>query len=115
MENNIVTFSLYSPDGDQGFPGELITSVRCELTNDNMFKMDFNAKSNKKTIINLTNHAYFNLAGESTGFKGLYEHTLQVNADQITETNDDQLPTGNVEIFSTGIFFINNFIFRWFY
>lgn len=58
--------------------------------------MEFEARTNKTTIINLTNHAYFNLAGENSGWKNLYDHILTVDADFITETDNNFLPTGNL-------------------
>lgn len=58
--------------------------------------MRFEARTDKSTIINLTNHAYFNLAGHDKGADALYKHVLQINATKITETDENSLPTGEL-------------------
>ena len=65
-KNNSVTFSLISPDGDQGFPGEFKVDVTYSLTDDNSLKIEYNGKSNKDTVANMTNHSYFNLSGHNS-------------------------------------------------
>lgn len=86
-----VTFILISPDGDQGFPGELTTTVTYTLTDDNQVTITFNATTTKLTPVNLTNHAYFNLDGE-TG-KDILSHTLQINADYYLPVDINGIPT----------------------
>ena len=76
-----VTLTLDSPDGDQGMPGTAKVRVRYRFTNDNALRLDFSATTDRATPINLTNHLYFNLLGNSVG--PVFDHRLQVNADQI--------------------------------
>ena len=63
VDGNKVKLSCVSPDGEEGFPGEVNTTVTYELTDDNELVIDYTATSTKQTPINLTNHSYFNLAG----------------------------------------------------
>lgn len=65
-KNNSISFSLLSPDGDQGFPGEFKITVTYTLTNDNSLKIEYNGISDKDTVANMTNHSYFNLAGHNS-------------------------------------------------
>ena len=65
--DNSVSFSLVSPDGDQGFPGEFKVTVTYALTNNNELKIEYLGKSDKDTIANMTNHSYSNLAGHNSG------------------------------------------------
>ena len=90
-----VTFYYVSPDGEAGFPGEVNVSVTYELTDDNEILINFRASSDRPTIVNLTNHAYFNLNGEGNG--DILNHAVQINAHEFIEINRDQLPTGNLK------------------
>lgn len=88
-----VKFSLISPDGAQGFPGTLHLAVRYELArNANRLTIRYAATTHRATVLNLTNHAYFNLAGG--GAIGC--HTLSVDADRYVETDARHLPTGDL-------------------
>jgi aldose 1-epimerase len=89
-----VKFTYLSPDGDQGFPGNLDTTVVYTLTNDDELKIDYTAKTDKPTIVNLTNHSYFNLAGEGSGT--VLDQVLMLNADRYTEFDSTQIPTGKI-------------------
>lgn len=89
-----VTFSFFSPDMQDGFPGDFTMKVKYTLTDDNTLKLDYTISANKKTVANPTNHAYFNLSCDSS--KTIEDHLLQVNADYFTETDDTQLPTGEL-------------------
>ncbi len=89
-----VIFTLISPDGDQGFPGELKVEVTYKLTDDNQVILSFNAITTKTTPVNLTNHAYFNLDGETS--KDILNHTLQVNADFYLPVDHSGIPNSDL-------------------
>lgn len=91
---NSVTFSFFSPDMEDGFPGDFTMNVKYTLTEDNTLRLDYSVISDKKTVANPTNHAYFNLTCDNT--KTVENLLLQVNADYFTETDDSQLPTGEL-------------------
>ncbi len=88
-----VTFSLNSVDGDQGYPGNLDVKVTYRLTDDNAVAIEYQAHTDKTCPVNLTNHAYFNLAGEGTQAKSL-DHSLQLNAEHYLPTDAGLIPTG---------------------
>jgi aldose 1-epimerase len=88
------TLSYVSKDGDQNFPGTLTTHVTYTLTNDNALRIDNVASTDKDTVINFTNHSYFNLAGNGSG--SVADQMLLVNADRYTPTGPDQIPTGEI-------------------
>jgi aldose 1-epimerase len=88
-------YSLFSPQGDQGHPGNLKVSVTYELMkNKNEFRIYYEASTDKATHVSLTNHAFFNLAG--AGSKGLNSHSFQIKADAYLEMNDRKIPSGRV-------------------
>ena len=89
-----VTFSFFSPDMQDGFPGNFKLTVKYAFTNDNILRLEYTVLSDKKTVANPTNHAYFNLSGN--GGETVEDHLLQINADHFTETDDSQLPTGEL-------------------
>jgi len=89
-----LTLSHTIPDMDDDFPGQLNVSITLTLSDDNALKIDYHAVSDKDTIINLTNHSYFNLAGHSSG--DVLNHTLELNADFYCSGSDDCIPTGEV-------------------
>jgi aldose 1-epimerase len=90
-----VDFQYFSTDGEEGFPGNVHFGVRFALTADNSLVMRYSATTDWTTPINLTNHAYFNLAGHGNGT--ILDHQLQIMADAYTPTNDELIPTGEVE------------------
>ncbi|XP_058117852.1 galactose mutarotase-like isoform X1 [Anopheles coustani] len=94
VDGTIVTLSHLSPDGDEGYPGAVMVSVRYQLTEDNRLEALFKAVSTQPTPINLTNHSYFNLAGHATGHEEIYRHVVSINADKITDTDSDSIPSG---------------------
>ena len=89
-----VTLSHVSPDGEQGFPGEMHIHVTYTLNETNDLRLDYEATTDKPTVVTLTNHVYFNLAGNGSG--DVYGQQLQVMADQYTPTDADQVPTGEL-------------------
>ncbi len=89
-----ISFFLVSPDGEEGFPGTLSTCVTYRLTDDNEIQISYRAETTKTTVINLTNHAYFNLNGEDN--ETVLDHHLQIFATHYLPTDQDQLPLGVV-------------------
>jgi aldose 1-epimerase len=83
-----------SPDGDNGYPGNLTVTMTYTLTDAGVFRIDYAATTDKPTIINLTNHSYFNLAGVDSG--PIYGHRMQVLASRYTPTDKLQVPTGEL-------------------
>jgi len=81
-----------SPNGSNGYPGTLPVAVTYTLTDDNALHIHYLATTDAPTVLNLTNHSYFNLAGEGTGT--VYNQILQLNADHYTPTDATQIPTG---------------------
>jgi len=83
-----------SPDMEEGFPGNLNTIVTYSLTGDNALKIEYKASTDKATVVNLTNHTYFNLNGEGSGT--ILNHTLQLYADKFTPVDEGLIPTGDL-------------------
>ena len=88
-----VRFTHVSPDGDEGYPGELTTQVTYWLTEDNELRMEYEATSQTPTVLNLTNHAYWNLAGAASG-RNVLDHVLTLDADTFLEVGEGMIPTG---------------------
>lgn len=89
-----VTFLLDSPDGDQGYPGEVKLSVTYELTEDNELKIHYCAQPGEDTLVNLTNHSYFNLSGHDSG--DVLPQEVMIAADAYTRADADSIPTGEI-------------------
>ena len=96
-EGQGVVFSYTSPDGEEGYPGTLIILVTYTLTHGDELRIEYEAKlegNDKSTPVNLTNHAYWNLAGSGSGT--VLDHVLKINADKYTVTDDTLIPTGEI-------------------
>jgi len=87
-----LALSYLSKDMEEGFPGNLTVKVTYQLTDDNELKISYTASTDKNTVVNLTNHAFFNLNGESSGT--ILGHEIQINADQFTPVDSTLIPTG---------------------
>lgn len=87
-----VTFSRLSPEGEEGYPGNLRVSISYKFTRESALEIDYRAESDADTVVNLTNHSYFNLSGRGS----IHSHRLQLFADNFTENDSTCLPTGKI-------------------
>lgn len=92
-DNKIVLYRV-SADGESGYPGNLLVTVIYTWTDDNRLGIEYKAKSDADTVVNLSNHAYFNLSGAGNG--DILDHDLRISASYYTEIGPDVLPTGTV-------------------
>ncbi|GAB3047887.1 galactose mutarotase [Intrasporangium mesophilum] len=93
VEPDLVELTLHSPDGDQGFPGAVDVTVTYSVA-PGAVRIDYHATTDRATVVNLTNHAYFNLEGEGSG--PVDDHVLAVEADAFTPTDAELIPTGEI-------------------
>lgn len=92
--DNGVTFTRVSPDGEEGYPGALQTSVRYRLLEDCSLRIEYTATAEQATIVSLTNHSYFNLAGHDSG--DVLAQQLQIRASRFAQAQPDLIPTGEL-------------------
>ncbi len=97
VENDSVPsllLSYLSKDGEEGYPGNLNVDVHYTLTDEDELKIEYSATTDKKTVVNLTNHSYFNLTGDVTNT--ILDHELQIDADHFTAVDSTLIPTGEI-------------------
>lgn len=94
LEGNSVIFKFTSPDGDGGFPGKLDMTVTYSLTDENGLKIHYEGVSDKKTLINCTNHSYFNLSGDLSS--SIHDHELKIYSHKYTPVVAGAIPTGEI-------------------
>ncbi|WP_407402880.1 aldose epimerase family protein [Chryseobacterium sp.] len=93
--NDKVQLAYLSHDGEEGFPGNLASSVTYTLTADNALEITYEATTDKETVVNMTQHTYFNLSGDFS--KDILDHQLQLNCDAYLPTDDTMIPTGELK------------------
>lgn len=94
LDNQTVVFTYLSEDGEAGFPGNLNVKVTMTLTDDNAIDIQYEAQTDKETVVNLTNHSYFNLSGDANNT--ILDHQLMINADAFTPVDDTFMTTGEI-------------------
>ncbi|MDN3655702.1 aldose epimerase family protein [Ferruginibacter paludis] len=90
-----IELSYLSKDGEEGYPGNLKVAVRYTLTDDNELKIEYSASTDKATVLNVTNHSYFNLTGDVNN--SILDHTLMIDADNYTPVDTTLIPTGEIK------------------
>ena len=91
-DSSTLVCKYLSKNNEEGFPGDMVVTVTYSLTNDNALNIDYSAQSNQTTVVNLTNHSYFNLSGDPN--KTILDNILFIDADNYTPTDKELIPTG---------------------
>lgn len=94
IDDTTLELTIVSPDGDENFPGNVTAKVIYKLTDDNAIDIKYSATTDKKTVINMTNHSYFNLSGDPS--KAATDHILYINADTYTPVDSTFMTTGEI-------------------
>ena len=94
INHNFIKLNYLSKHMEEGYPGNLNTYVKYTLTEDNELVVEYQAETDKPTVLNLTQHTYFNLSGESSG--DILDHNLLINADSFLPVNEKMIPTGEI-------------------
>ena len=94
VQNDTLEMTITSPDGDEGFPGNLQVKVTYTLTENNGLLINYKAVSDRDTVVNLTNHSYFNLNGAGSG--NIYDHNMRLNCSFYTPNTDECMPYGEI-------------------
>ena len=99
--SNAVLYRMVSPDGDQGFPGRMTVTVRYSLVSRMVLQVDYFAESESDTVVNLTNHAYFNLNGDGSGID---DHEVWINSELFLPMGPEMLPNGDISHVKDSVF-----------
>ncbi len=94
-QGQALKLTYLSPDGEEGYPGNLKVTAIYTLTNNNELKLEINATTDKPTPVNLVNHSYWNLAGHAHG--NILGQYLTINADRYAPSNEQRIPTGEIK------------------